>query len=68
MGDIRTRLKDLQRKDWLFDTIEYSIIKDKESRTEWESFWIERFKSENDNKLPAYNLIRGKVNTAHNKV
>ena len=67
-GDIRTRLKDLQRKDWLFDTIEYSIIKDEESRTEWESFWIERFKSENDNKLPAYNLIRGKVNTAHNKV
>ena len=61
-GDIRRRLNELQRKDWKFDTIEYSIIEDHKSQFEWESFWIERFKSENYDKLPAYNLISGKTN------
>jgi hypothetical protein len=59
-GNIRDRLKEPARKDWKFDTIEYSIIEDNELQFEWESYWIEQFKSENENILPAYNLISGK--------
>lgn len=65
-GNIRDRLKESSRIDWKFDTIEYSVLK-QELQFEWESFWIERFRLENDNKLPAYNLISGKLNLAQNK-
>ncbi|NOY97010.1 MAG: hypothetical protein GXO81_11705 [Chlorobi bacterium] len=60
-GKIRNRLKELSRKDWQFDTIEYSIIGDADLQFEWERFWIEQFKGKNENRLPAYNLISGKI-------
>lgn len=67
-GNIRTRLKELSRKDWKFDIIEYSTIGDNDLQFEWESFWIERFKLENDNKLPPYNLISGKINLTNGTI
>ncbi len=59
-GVVRQRLQELQRGEWKFDTIEYSVIEDDESQFEWESFWIERHKYENENYLPAYNSISGR--------
>lgn len=58
-GNVRNRLRELSRKDWEFDTIEFSIIVENDSQFEWESFWIERFKDTNENRLPVYNKISG---------
>lgn len=59
-GNIRDRLNEISRKEWKFDTIEYSIIQDSESQFQWESFWLNSYKKANQNYLPAYNLISGK--------
>jgi len=59
-GNIRDRLNEPQRKEWNFEIIEYSIIDDVNEQFEWESFWIESYKNENDGYLPSYNLIAGK--------
>lgn len=59
-GNVRNRLNEPTRKEWIFDTIQYSLIEDNNSQLEWESFWITRFKTENDDRLPSYNLISGK--------
>lgn len=59
-GNIRDRLNEPQRKDWNFDIIEYSIIENVDEQFEWESFWIETYKNENDGYFPSYNLIAGK--------
>lgn len=58
-GNIRSRLREISRKDWSFDTIEYSIVSS-DTQFEWENYWISRFRVENENCLPAYNLISGK--------
>ena len=60
-GNIRDRLNEPQRKDWNFDTIEYSIIENVDEQFEWDSFWIETYKNENEGYLPSYNLISGKA-------
>ncbi len=61
-GEIRNRLNSEERKDWEFNTIEYSEIKGSDSAAlEWESFWIEKFKDKNKGHLPKYNLISGKT-------
>jgi len=60
-GNIRDRLGELSRKEWKFDTIEYSQIQENDSQCEWESYWINNFKLNNQNLLPAYNLISGKL-------
>ena len=60
-GNIRDRLNEPQRKDWNFDIIEYSIIENVDEQFEWESFWIETYKNENEGFLPSYNLISGKA-------
>lgn len=58
-GCIRERLYEPQRKEWKFDTIEYSIIKDEQDAFDWETYWLEKY--ERDNKcLPFYNKIGGK--------
>lgn len=57
-GAIRARAKDPSRKDWLFETIEYSVLDDPDAQEEWERFWIDRFQDEMG-ALPAYNKIRG---------
>ncbi len=56
-GDIKSRLNEPQRREWKFDTIEYSIVEDVDARTKWEEFWIVRFQEENKQQLPMYNKI-----------
>lgn len=59
-GNIRDRLSEVSRKEWKFDAIEYSVILDNDSQHEWESYWINHFKTNNGNYFPAYNLVSGK--------
>ena len=54
-GSIKDRLKEDQREEWKFDTIEYSLIDNDDEQFEWEHYWIEEFKKGNNNFLPAYN-------------
>ena len=58
-GEIRSRLRAQERKEWDFETIEYSLIQDESMQIKWETFWIDRF-VEQHNKLPLYNRIAGK--------
>jgi len=58
-GPIKGRLQSPERKDWDFDVIEYSIVADPDEQVKWESFWIERFKDQNNNELPFYNKVSG---------
>jgi len=57
-GEIKKRLSSPERKDWDFDVVEYSIIKDPDSQIEWEKYWIEKFEEQNGKK-PFYNKISG---------
>ncbi len=59
-GLIRMRIKEPARQDWKFDVVEYSVISDEDLQYEWESFWLEKFKDQNEGRLPAYNLISGR--------
>jgi hypothetical protein len=58
-GNIRSRLNSPERENWDFDVIEYSVIEVPEKQDKWEAFWIERFKKENQGKLPFYNKQSG---------
>jgi len=58
-GNIKDRFREVGRSDWKFDTIEYSIINDENEQYEWESYWLEKFKEENSERLPYYNKIAG---------
>jgi hypothetical protein len=58
-GNVRDRLNEQQREDWDFDIIEYSIIEKQDEQFEWENYWIEKYKEENEGFLPTYNLISG---------
>jgi len=58
-GNIKNRLNSSEREKWKFDTIEYSVIKDDTQAYQWESYWIDKYKSQNNNQLPTYNLISG---------
>jgi len=60
-GKIKDRYKSIERQQWKFDVIEYSIINDEKQAFEWESYWIENYKKNNDGQLPTYNLISGKT-------
>lgn len=57
-GNIRKRLLEAQRDDWEFAAIEYSEVADDKESYEWESFWIDKYKSEKGI-LPIYNQIMG---------
>ncbi len=59
MGNLKQRLNSIERKDWDFDKIEYSLLSKREDMRKWESFWINKFRSENRGKLPLYNKISG---------
>ena len=59
MGSIKDRLQSPDRKEWDFDCIEYSIIKNQEDREKWEHFWLDKYKAEHDGNLPFYNEISG---------
>jgi hypothetical protein len=56
-GLIKRRFAQPNRKDWEFDTIEYSEVQ-KEKQHHWENFWINSFKNSNG-KLPRENKIHG---------
>jgi hypothetical protein len=58
-GQIRSRLGSSERKDWDFETIEYSVMGDKDQQAKWERWWLDRFVEEKG-KLPLYNRISGK--------
>ena len=59
-GSIRDRFQnERERKNWQLSKIEYSVIEDEQRALEWESFWIERFRQENNGHLPRYNLVGG---------
>lgn len=61
-GKILSRLNSNDRKQWDFDIVEYSIIKDPKEQLKWESYWLNKFIEYND-KLPFYNKIRGNSQT-----
>jgi hypothetical protein len=58
-GHIRDRLAEAKRKDWDFDTIEYSIVKDPDAQSKWEGFWLRKYAERNKGKAPLYNVLLG---------
>lgn len=58
-GNIKNRLKSPGRESWDFDKVEFSIVEDPDQQIKWEDFWIERYKEENNGKLPFYNKVSG---------
>jgi len=64
-GTVKSRARSPERKDWNFETIEYSIIPEEAEQKKWEAFWLDRFVDQKG-KLPFYNRISGektKMNT-----
>jgi hypothetical protein len=59
-GNIKKRLQEKHRESWKFDQVEYSVILGEEDQYKWESFWIEKFKMKNGEKLPFYNQVSGR--------
>lgn len=60
-GDVRDRYQhEVARRDWNISKIEYSVIEDEQQAFEWESWWIERFRQDNNGHLPIHNLVRGR--------
>ena len=58
-GNVRGRLGQSSRKDWDFDTVEYSLLSDCDEQVKWEDHWIEKYKETHDGLLPIYNQISG---------
>lgn len=62
-GSIRDRFEqELSRKGWKVSRIEYSIIRNDENDQiayEWEAWWIQQFKKENNGRRPRYNRVDG---------
>ena len=58
-GNIKNRYNSPDREKWKFDVIEYSVIEDDEKALEWENYWLDKYKVENNGQLPTYNLISG---------
>lgn len=58
-GRIKSRANSPERADWKFDVIEYSIVENEEAQIEWESYWIKRYREDNNTQLPRYNKISG---------
>ncbi|ELI6429489.1 hypothetical protein RRM58_004805 [Vibrio harveyi] len=59
-GNIKARFSAEGRKDWIFNVVEYSIIEGDDAQFEWESYWIEKYKENNDGYLPHYNKVSGR--------
>ena len=60
-GKIKSRANSPERKKWVFDKIEYSIVKDNKKQSEYESYWLEAYKRETGS-LPVYNKISARKN------
>ena len=62
-GIIKERLAEEQRKEWKFNLVEFSVIKDEDDQYNWERYWLDVYKNENGDHLPPYNLISGRRKT-----
>lgn len=58
-GAINARLKSPDRNDWHFDYVEYSEIEDPDKQVHWETYWIDKYKEQNNGKFPIYNKVSG---------
>jgi hypothetical protein len=67
-GNIRKRFQSPERTDWYFDRIEYSMLADKDQCTFWEKYWIDKFRSDNDEGLPRYNRNGGYTSKSSNRL
>jgi hypothetical protein len=56
---IRSRVRGHERDEWAFDRIEYCVVEDANSRNEWESYYLDRYRDDKGT-LPRYNRIRGR--------
>jgi len=57
-GQIRSRAQAPERKEWEFETIEYSVVRDEAQQKKWEAYWLDKH-VEQHGKLPFYNRIKG---------
>jgi len=59
-GSIRDRfLQEPTRRNWDVTRIEYSIVQDDQKAYEWEAWWIQRFRKENNGLRPRFNVQDG---------
>lgn len=59
-GAVKLRFaQEPERKQWGVSKIEYSIVEDEQKALEWEAHWIERFRQENNGRLPRFNRVGG---------
>jgi len=58
-GEIARRLASPERQNWEFEWIEYSIVANGDEQARWESYWLSRFREDQNGKLPIYNKIAG---------
>lgn len=63
-GKVKSRSKDLDRENWTFDVIEYSIISNEIEQKKWESDWLNIYRELHNGELPLYNRIGGKRSAA----
>ena len=57
-GSIRARYQqETQRKEWSVSRIEYSVLANDEEAYEWENYWLNRHREENNGALPRYNKV-----------
>ena len=59
MGNIKERLKASPRREWDINSVEYSVLDNKEDMSKYESFHIDDYVKQNGRK-PIYNMIGGK--------
>ena len=58
-GFVKARLMEKKRDNWIFEKIEYSIIKEDKDALSWERFYIDKYRNDNNGDLPPYNKING---------
>ena len=59
-GLIKDRFQqEADRTNWAIHRVEYSLIDDDTQATEWERFWIERYKQQHNGRRPTYNRVDG---------
>jgi len=57
-GQLSARFAAADRREWQFDTVEYSLLNDEAAEIQWESRWLEEFRAEHG-RWPVYNRIGG---------
>ena len=58
-GNIKSRVKEHDNKGWGISKVEYSVIKDNESMSKYESYHLDQYKKENG-AFPPQNMVGGK--------